>query len=161
MKYYNDAMTHFESHKRTLHPANNVSKWSPTLVSNPRNAHQMAILGGQKLVPPDQLGTHFVENILRVNPTECKTMQGPLHLYQLAKNYLQKDTPQELYRQFLGSLPTDKADEGRRLAWLLVEEERSKLTHQATWLIVDSVAAAETVKISAGARDKSVPNDLE
>ena len=33
--------------------------------------------------------------------------------------------------------------------------------HQAKWLIVDSVAAAETVKISAGARDKSVPNDLE
>jgi len=97
MMYYNNAMTHFESHKHTPHPANNVSKWSPTLVSNPRNAHQMAILGGQKLVPPDQLGTHFVENILHVNPTKCKTMQGPLHLYQLAKNYLQKDTPQELY----------------------------------------------------------------
>jgi len=69
MKYYNDAMTHFESHKCNPHPANNVSKWSPILVSNPRNAHQMAILGGHKLVPPDKLGTHFVENILHINPT--------------------------------------------------------------------------------------------
>ena len=33
--------------------------------------------------------------------------------------------------------------------------------HQAKQLIVDSSAAAETVKISAGTRDKSVPNDLE
>jgi len=71
--------------------------------------------------------------------------------------------PQELYQQFLGSLPTDKANEGRCLAQLLVEEERSKsmLMHQAKWLIVDSLTAAETAKISAAARHKSVPNDFE
>jgi len=33
--------------------------------------------------------------------------------------------------------------------------------HQPKLLIVDSAAGAETFKVSAGARDKSVPNDLE
>jgi len=88
-------------------------------------------------------------------------MQNNVHFYQLAKNYLQKDTPQELYQQFLVNLTSDKADEIRCLAQLFVEKERSKLLHQAKWLIVTSAANAETAKISAGARDKSDPKDLE
>ena len=164
LKYYEDALSQYETHRRSPNPMNNVSEWKPVLIKQARNSRVLAVHAGCKLVPIAELGKHFVEKILRVNPTERAVFRTPLYLIKQAIDYQAGTSAAEVFRQFLQSLPADKCEEGKRLAMRWLEDRMKTLPNASA--VVDAQSSETEIESSRkrhkpDAPSKSKKNDLE
>ena len=108
--YSRDANACYRTHLNSPNALNNVSEWKPMTVLTARNAQRMSQLGGYKQIDIDKLGAYFVNEILQIkkgDPLEYDQM----HLLEKAEKYVSTDSPRELFKKFLSTLPNEKQDE--------------------------------------------------
>ena len=129
-RYFQDAFTQWERHRRNGEARNAVGEWRPIRVESTRNARRTST-DRLKRVEAKDLGSYFVTECLKVQE-DHPLFYDWKYLLEKAKDYRQTTSPRERLRELLRSLPVDKVDDITRLIHQVVHEDVSRLVADTT-----------------------------